>query len=86
MSMNTIDTNDSSILASSLRLNGETLTIVPEEARPELQSIKTNTNEPSNTGADIAPQKADGHGQEIHVPWLEREGTLRRHTRSRKRR
>lgn len=72
MAMKTLDLGQANEIARSLGLHGETLTIVPEEARPvSPQNSSTSQNRPPQP----TPKSNDGP-EEANVPWPEREGTL----------
>ncbi|KAM3485301.1 hypothetical protein MY3957_009981 [Beauveria namnaoensis] len=72
--MKTLDMSDLDQLAKKLRLHGETLTIVPHEARssPTKQFAgETGILEPEiHRRQTMVPQ-------DVHVPWEVRDGTLR---------
>ncbi|CAM1503734.1 Fc.00g013250.m01.CDS01 [Cosmosporella sp. VM-42] len=71
--MRTIEPSQRSEVARSLGLHGETLTIVPDEARP-VTPPETKTVQPSKPKPQPAP--ANDGPEEVNVPWPEREGTL----------
>lgn len=71
MAMKTLESSEGN--ARSLGLNGETLTIVPEEAPPasslDVQSAaQSRPSQPTSASRD-GPEEA-------HIPWPDREGTL----------
>jgi ubiquitin thioesterase OTU1 len=69
MAMKTISAVDSPHPATSFGLHGETLTVVPDAARPEHPASLT---EPQESGPMPGEKPEDAV-----VPWPEREGTLR---------
>lgn len=80
MAMSTIHSSDMNSSAKSLGLHGETLTVVPEEARP-ITPPKAISNvdqgQVAQTSASQRIQNASANKPEdICVPWPEREGTL----------
>ena len=73
MAMRTIESSQRKAVARSLGLHGETLTIVPDEARPVTPPV-TSTVHPPKSQPATSPSEGP---EEVNVPWLEREGTLR---------
>lgn len=74
MAMKTLNIGQANEVARSLGLHGETLTIVPDEARPTPpppQTSSTSQIRPSQP----APKPNDGP-EEANIPWAERDGTL----------
>jgi ubiquitin thioesterase OTU1 len=75
-SMTSLDLSQGDAIAASLGLNGQTLTIVPTEARPLTPPPAGST---SNDAADL-PQRTERPSRkspdEISVPWPERDGIL----------
>lgn len=67
MAMNTITTECGDLEARSLGLNGETLTIVPDDQELSTTSIPPTA---SKTGDSQ-------HPEDVTVSWPQREGTLR---------
>lgn len=84
MAMKTISSSDHKTLARSLGLHGETLTIVPEEARPisplrPASSVNQDQTAQSNASQQIQDVSSNTP-EDISVPWPQREGTLRKCT------
>jgi ubiquitin thioesterase OTU1 len=74
MAMKSLDLSQRDQTAKSLGLHGETLTIVPDEARPVSPLPQDKTSE---TVAQRQPEEPSKKGPEdVHIPWPDREGTL----------
>lgn len=80
MAMKTINPSDYKLAAASIGLHGETLTVVPDEASPDMPptSSATASNTPqSNPNRSQTPAaESSGRPEDINAPWPEREGTL----------
>lgn len=80
MAMKSLDLSQRDQGAKSLGLHGETLTIVPDEARPVSPVPQPKTEDTallSDTQAQRQPERQTTKSPEdIHVPWPEREGTI----------
>jgi ubiquitin thioesterase OTU1 len=75
MAMKSLDLSQKHENARSVGLHGETLTIVPDEARPITPPPKTALL--TDQDAQRQPERASAKSPEdIHIPWPEREGTL----------
>lgn len=77
MAMQTLDLTRLTETARSLGLNGETLTMVPDEPRAITPPV---TDAPTSSQSESRPQAQRSTAQEnpedINVPWPERDGTL----------
>lgn len=80
MAMKTIDASDHHSSARSVGLHGETLTIVPNEARsvtPPKPNPSIDHGKASQSNAAQHMQNAsDNKPEDMSVPWAKREGTL----------
>lgn len=72
MAMKTLDLGRANEIARLLGLHGETLTIVPDEARP----VSPQTSSTSQNRPPLPTPKSNDGAEEANVPWPEREGTL----------
>ena len=81
MAMKSISAVDYAHQAKSLGLHGETLTVVPDEARPEPPSETSNTRSSQPVQSFMEPRERSSRSgekpEDVVVPWPEREGTLR---------
>lgn len=78
MAMKAINSSEHNSLAKSLGLDGETLTIVPDEVRSITPPIVPDAGL-GKSGRDAPNQSqrgSDNKPEDISVPWPEREGTI----------
>lgn len=79
MAMKTLDTRQMDVLARSLGLNNETLTIVSEDPKVEPATMAATPGRMPQQTASHTPEKSSAADiDEIYVPWPARDGTLRR--------
>ncbi|KAF7563757.1 hypothetical protein G7046_g373 [Stylonectria norvegica] len=80
MAMRSLGLDQKDQIAKSLGLHGETLTIVPDEARsitpPATDPSEAQEAQSSRNEASRAKKKPRDGPEDINIPWPEREGTL----------
>lgn len=76
MAMKTISPSEHDSLAKSIGLNGETLTIVPEEARAITPPPVSTVKDSQHAAPPQSQKNSTENPEDINVPWPEREGTL----------
>lgn len=76
MAMKTIDPSEYDSVAKSIGLNGETLTVVPDEARAITPPPVSAGKEAQATAPQQSQKNPAENPEDISVPWPEREGTM----------
>lgn len=79
MDMKSLDLSQGAEIARNLGLHGETLTIVPGEARPISPTTRSTARDELPPGPQNPPRrrKTNEDPADTTIPWTEREGTLR---------
>lgn len=76
IAIQTLSLDQRELSAKSLGIHGETLTIVPKEAKSSLSATDDTTSAPDYQKEARAGRSPENKSGDVIVPWPEREGSL----------